>query len=274
VTRLVRATLVALAATVLLPPAPAPAVAAAAPAYRAGVVIDTGTEVKRVCIRFDAEEISGTEALALAGAEPRYQEFGGTLGSFVCQLCGHPEPVGACPNPSGDYWAYHRAEGGAGAFTTSSLGASSTRVGDGDVEGWAWGRGGAPPFADLDTICGEIAVPTTAAPPTTVPTTTAPTTVPPSPAPRAGAVSAPPGPATTSIGPALTTSSAGSPTTVARRDAPSDATDLAASGRTGESGSDKEGGTPAALAGVGALAAGLLGWSWRARRRRRSPIRT
>jgi hypothetical protein len=75
--------------------------------HRAVVVIDTGSEVERVCISFDGE-ISGRDALSLAGADPDIRQFAG-LGSFVCRMRGvGPAPGSDCPG-SGSYWAYSRA---------------------------------------------------------------------------------------------------------------------------------------------------------------------
>lgn len=246
--------------------------AAPAGAGEAAVVIDTGTEVRKVCIRFDADRISGTEALELAGAEPLYQEFGG-MGSFVCQLCGWPDPVGECP-PAGDHWAYHRAPAGEPAFTAAPVGASSTTVGDGDVEGWRFGRGEAPALASFETICGVVEVPETAPevvdpappfieePPPTIdpeagrpppsilsPSSTVPTTT------------------TAAAAPTATTATARDSTTTTTTPADPDDTALAAAERQAP-----DGGSPAALAAVGVLVAGLLGWAWRARRQRAGTV--
>lgn len=250
--------------------------AAQAPVNRAAVVIDTGTEVRRVCIRFDAESISAEDALKLAGADPEYSEFGGELGSFVCQLCGYPSPIGDCPS-GGDNWWYHRADAGQTGFAPSGVGVSSTTVEDGDVEGWAWGRGGPPDFVDVDTVCGEVEVevPTTPPPATTQPSPpdTTPTTrsIPSLPAPIEPLPGA--GPTTTGLTTttAATTSTSGGPTTSATSATQEDRADgdLASASNPPDDGAS--GGSPLGLAAVGTLLVAGLGGAVALRRRRSGP---
>ncbi|MBV9411256.1 MAG: hypothetical protein JO148_06655, partial [Acidimicrobiia bacterium] len=137
-----------------------PAVHAQTPTeHRAAVIIDTGTIVKHVCIRFTADSISGKDALDLANQvdpsiNPVYRDYGG-LGAAVCSMCGTGNPQNDClGQQSGKYWAYARAPSGTSSFSPSSEGLSNTQVHDGDVEGWDWGTGGAPPYASVDQICG------------------------------------------------------------------------------------------------------------------------
>lgn len=160
------------------PHSPVPATAAGAGVvvaeeHRAAIIIDTGTQVKSVCLRFREEAISGIEALARAQVDPVFQAFSGK-GAAVCALCGVGCPAGdsclTC-NPEGKFWSYSRAPAGTSALRTSGAGASSTTVRDGDVEGWKWALGGAPPFQSVEVVCGEAAP---ASP--TVPATTAVTT--------------------------------------------------------------------------------------------------
>ena len=185
---------------------------AATPANRAAVVIDKGdgsTPVK-VCVRFDAATISGEEALRLAAAQdpsiaPVFSEFSG-MGKAVCALCGIGCPSGDCFCDPQRYWAYSRAESGTAAFRTSPVGVSSTEVSDGDVEGYRWGSGAPPAFADIRTICGEVEPATTTtgpaqtvapppAPPPSGSTGTAPPNRPPLTGAAAPTTAAPPAPA-------------------------------------------------------------------------------
>lgn len=119
--------------------------------HRAVVVIDTGSEVERVCISFDGE-ISGRDALSLAGADPDIRQFAG-LGSFVCRMRGvGPAPGSDCPG-AGSYWAYSRAAAGTREMKASELGIDQTKVADGDVEGWRFGTGDPPEWADPAEVC-------------------------------------------------------------------------------------------------------------------------
>jgi hypothetical protein len=170
-------------------------VAAQAGTARAEVIVDTGSGVHTTVVQFDGV-ISGLEALSLAGADPKTLDYG-ALGKAVCLLYGVGDPVlpGQCPGG----WTYYRAVGGASGWTQSSLGASSTSVHDGDVEGWKYG-GGAPPFTSFCAAVG-CAPPPTAAPPTVPPAATS-------------AVSTSPGgPTATDAAPGATTGTASGVTT-------------------------------------------------------------
>jgi len=122
---------------------------------KAGVVIDTGTEVKTVCITFRGDSITGAQALELTNADPLFQTFPG-VGKAVCSLCG----VG-CPGDStcltcmgAKFWNYYNAPKGSNKFSLSGVGAGSSLVRAGDVQGWKLGVGQKPPFISYNTICG------------------------------------------------------------------------------------------------------------------------
>lgn len=144
--------------------APGTSAAAAGGQNRAVVVVDTGGSVRKACVLFSEASISGLEALRRAGMSPVVEGFAGE-GGAVCALNGVGCPADGscltCQAPS--YWAYHRADGG-GGYAYSSAGAGSTRVTDGDVEGWRWGTGAAPPLVTVDSVCGAEAPPATAPP--------------------------------------------------------------------------------------------------------------
>jgi hypothetical protein len=61
-----------------------PARAASAPLNRAVVVVDTGTIVRRVCVRFPEDSISGKEALDRADVAPLYPPYRGNHGDAGC----------------------------------------------------------------------------------------------------------------------------------------------------------------------------------------------
>jgi hypothetical protein len=156
---------VALAASVFGLAAPAHAdVSAQGCTARAVVVVEPGPGAVSIC--FDGA-ISGLDALQLAGADPVTYGFAGQ-GAAVCQLygVGNPADSSCLVGSGGQYWAYYRAAPGAGGWTYSRAGASTTTVTDGSVEGWRYGTGGAPGFVSFCAVVG-CAPPPTAPPPVT-----------------------------------------------------------------------------------------------------------
>ncbi len=169
--------------------------AAAATVHHAAVVVDTSDgKVRRFCLAFPEESISGAEALRRIESEAVFATYGGK-GQAVCALCGVGCPSGDCFCDRSKFWAYHRAGPGGANYEYSRAGASATAVRDGDVEGWKWGTGAAPPAGTVGEICGVAEPPVRAASggsavPST--TTTAPTadegSTDPTTSPTAGAV--------------------------------------------------------------------------------------
>ena len=142
----------------------APGAVASGP-NRAVVVADSGTGVIVRGIEFEADSISGVEALQLAGLAPVVQGFQGE-GGAVCAVAGVGCPSdGSCLtcDARGYYWAYHRAPAGSGGYAYSRVGAGATRVHDGDVEGWKWGTGSAPAYHSFESVFPPA--PVTTAPP-------------------------------------------------------------------------------------------------------------
>lgn len=135
--------------------------------HRAVVVADSGTGVLVRGIEFGGDSISGLEALQLAGLAPVVQGFQGE-GGAVCAVAGVGCPSdGSCLtcDARGYYWAYYRAPAGSGGFAYSRTGAGATRVHDGDVEGWKWGTGAAPPFHSFESVFPPTPPSTTPPPP-------------------------------------------------------------------------------------------------------------
>ncbi|MET0665606.1 MAG: hypothetical protein ABW008_08595 [Acidimicrobiales bacterium] len=122
--------------------------------HRAAIVVDTGSAVVTRCVTFSEDSISGITALQRAGLAPVVRSFSGN-GGAVCGLNGLGCPADSscltCQAPN--YWAYYRADDGAGAFSYSPVGAGSAQVTDGDVEGWRWGSGAGPGFRSFASIC-------------------------------------------------------------------------------------------------------------------------
>ena len=230
--------------------------AGAAGAHRALVIVETGSATYQQVVTFDADSITGIQALDLAGANPVVYTYSGQ-GGAVCRLFGVGRDAG--PNclggADGDprYWAYFRALSGTSAFTYSRAGAGSTQVHDGDVEGWHFSTGVKPAWAPV--------------PPPTTTTTVAPPS-PPAPAPGAGGtVTAPPPGATPQQLAAylLALAAAGSTTTttqpvaaeVRAKTASRPAHRRVAAGLTGTSGAD--GGNGAGSLAIFAIVAAALG---------------
>lgn len=125
--------------------------------HRAAVIVETGSGTNRVVIEFTEDSITGIEALRRAGAEPVLYSYSG-LGGAVCRLFGVGRDSGAdCLGGTGGdarYWAYFRSAAGTSSFKYSSVGAGSTTVRDGDVEGWRFGTGAAPAYVSLASLLG------------------------------------------------------------------------------------------------------------------------
>ncbi|WP_322486902.1 hypothetical protein [Chloroflexus sp.] len=167
-------------------------VAAAQPAVnRAGVVVRFGNgEVVTACVEFSEPSISGLELLERSGLPVISQQS--SIGAAVCKIgregCDYPATSCFCARDQQGravYWAFYRRE--AGAWRYSNLGASSVRVSDGDLHGWAWGPGdasggAAPPSLELADVCRSAAAePVATAEPTATPlpaATAAPTATP------------------------------------------------------------------------------------------------
>jgi hypothetical protein len=150
--------------------------AAANGEHHAAVIVSAnGTVVRRV-VTFTADSVSGLEALRAAGFDPVVYGFSG-LGAAICALHVPLQgPVVGCPADnscltcaSPNYWAYFEAGSGTSTFQTSRAGASSTRVHDGDVEGWKWGSGDPPPYTSVAALMGPAPGPVGGGPPAPAP---------------------------------------------------------------------------------------------------------
>lgn len=135
-----------------------PACAAENP--HAALVVAHDGVVLRLCVALDAERVSGLHLIELAGAQHGLDHAFGYGGQAVCRLDGVGTASETClEDDAPDYWAYFRGDG-SGGWRYSSVGAGSTLVEDGDVEGWAWGAGTgsshlAPPTAAFADVCEQ-----------------------------------------------------------------------------------------------------------------------
>ncbi|HUR18070.1 MAG TPA: hypothetical protein VMZ51_03920 [Acidimicrobiales bacterium] len=264
---------------------------------RAVVVVDTGEQVKKICVRFWEESISGAELLQRAEVDAALRPYAGK-GVAVCSLCGvgcRTDDSCLTCDPDGRFWAYSRAPAGTSAFRLSSAGASNTEVHNGDVEGWRWSRGTSPGYISVEEVC-DGATPASASATTSTAVVEAPgATVPPAgssgspfttstPSTSRPGASAPGGTGTRS--PSSTAGAGASPADLAQPDAvppppapspgageqvssPSDVATAAPHGAAKDDG----GGSPGGLIVFAGVLAGLLGWAaWARRRRRRHPF--
>jgi hypothetical protein len=94
-------------------------------------------------IAFAEDEISGVELLRRSGISLVTVGFGG-LGEGVCTIDGEGCPASDCrtrvcqgSGSDAPFWQYFRQRS-PGNWQPLSLGASSTKVRDGDIDGWSW----------------------------------------------------------------------------------------------------------------------------------------
>ncbi len=127
--------------------------------HRAGLVVDYGDgTVTYAVVPFDEPGISGIELLKRSGVSLVTVEFGG-LGEAVCTIGERGCGAGACrrrvcqgADPDSPFWQYFRLSDGE-TWTPLVLGASSSTVEDGSIEGWSWtGAGPGLPIVDLNEI--------------------------------------------------------------------------------------------------------------------------
>jgi hypothetical protein len=120
----------------------------------AGLVVRHGDgRITYAYIAFQEETISGIELLERSGISVVTVSFGG-LGEGVCSLDEEGCPASDCrqrvcqgPGDESPYWRYFR-QAAPGDWQALALGASSTTVRDGDIDGWSW----TPDEANLPSV--------------------------------------------------------------------------------------------------------------------------
>lgn len=177
------------------------------PRHRAGLIVqyaDQRTDTR--CVEFDEPEISGYELLRRSGLPLVIAP--GSFGVAVCKIrdegCAYPSQSCFCQceniKSTCIYWISFAQVNGEWKYAT--LGASNTKVRDGDMQAWVWGAGQAdgtsvlPPAMSFDAVCpapqptapAEPATPAARAPVADASPTPAPTS-----APQAGAPTEPAG---------------------------------------------------------------------------------
>ena len=125
--------------------------------HHAALVVEhsSGRVITR-CVGFVEDQISGLQLIQRSGVEYQAQTFG-SMGSAICQLDNEPSPVPSDCFGSGPYWQYSRRQ--AAGWQPSAVGASSSRVHDGDMDGWRYaaGSGQAPPNIAFAGVCSAPA---------------------------------------------------------------------------------------------------------------------
>jgi hypothetical protein len=120
-----------------------------AAASEAGLVIRHGDGgVTYAIVVFPEDEISSFELLDRSTISLATVAFGG-LGEAVCTLDGEGCGLSDCRvrlcqtgDPNSPFWQFFRQDGD-GAWVAQPLGASTSKVHDGDVDGWSWTGGDA-----------------------------------------------------------------------------------------------------------------------------------
>jgi hypothetical protein len=114
------------------------------PAHEAAIAVRHGDGgITYALVAFPEDEISGMELLRRSGISLITVPFGG-LGEAVCTLEGEGCGVGDCRkrvcqtgDPNSPFWQYFR-QSSPGEWFAVPLGVSSSKVHDGDVDGWSW----------------------------------------------------------------------------------------------------------------------------------------
>ena len=107
---------------------------------RAALVVDTGAGAFTYCVELSDDPVSGLELIQLANDQHGLQYRFGDGGQAVCMLANVGAEGEDCFGEYPDFWGFWRGDGN-GGWTWSSVGAGSTLVKDGDIQGWSWGSG-------------------------------------------------------------------------------------------------------------------------------------
>lgn len=128
--------------------------------HHAALVIQhsSGSLITR-CVAFAEEQITGLQLIERSGMQYEAQDFG-SIGSAICQLDREPSTVPPGCFGSGPYWQYFHRQGG--GWQNSALGASSSTLHDGDMDGWHFTPGAkqAPGNVAFAAVCAPPPAPT------------------------------------------------------------------------------------------------------------------
>jgi prenyltransferase beta subunit len=121
----------------------------------ADLVIDLGNhQVITRRVTFSAPTITGLEALQRSGLDLEIATY--SFGSAICAIEGVGCPASNCFCNPDKYWGYHYWDAG---WQSYMVGASSSVLSNGAVDGWAWGSSGSqPPAVSTQTLAAEAAL--------------------------------------------------------------------------------------------------------------------
>lgn len=248
---------------------------AASGSNRAGLVVAFPTHTETIWVDFAEPEISGRQLLERSGLDVTFSSFGG-LGEAVCKIedtgCANPNDCWCqCQSGSCAYWGYFSLNNGEWAY--QPLGLSKRTLGDGDIDGWAWGAGLPPPDFPAPKPCPTPSVPPPSAPPSSPaapaanPASGGAQPDPPTPAPGGGGAGSAAGPAVVEATPTPAPASGGDATAVPAPEASSGAVRSVDSAIGGDGGRrataaasrepDPDDGAPSGLIAFGAVATAM-----------------
>jgi hypothetical protein len=145
--------------------------------HRAGLVIQfSDGSTQTYCVEFSEDNLSGYDLLVNTGLS-LVAEFS-PIGAAVCKIEADGCPASDCLTCAAPmYWSYWQLVDG--SWNYALLGASTSQVTDGSVNGWVWGDGSiTPPAISFDQICAPAAAAAPTATNTSVPPTPTPTATP------------------------------------------------------------------------------------------------
>jgi hypothetical protein len=148
----------------------APLCAQAGSTHRVAFVVEHGDgRVIRICVGFTAATVSALAVLQSSGLEIGTESYG-SLGTAICQIDNEPAQYTTCLPANGSYWVLFISHAG-GAWSTSSKGASSATVADGDGVGFRYDpQAGADPPPPSPVGTCPVPTPSPGPTPTPVPT--------------------------------------------------------------------------------------------------------
>ncbi len=123
---------------------------------RAGIVVRSGDDdVRKMCVAFDTDEISGIDLLERSGVDLGADR--GSIGTAICNIDGKGCGTDDCFCRYPTFWGYWVRAGDDWRF--SDVGAADRKVRDGTLDAWSWGRDGKPKPPDLsfDDVCSAAA---------------------------------------------------------------------------------------------------------------------
>ncbi len=139
---------------------------------RAALVVDTGGNVYRLCVRLDATRVSGLHLIELASSQYGLTYRFGEGGQAVCMLANVGATGDDCFGEHPYFWGFWVGDG-SGGWSWSGSGAGSVSVGEGGTHGWSWDTGDGPsthrppPRTTHRSVCPAPEKPDPSRPPST-----------------------------------------------------------------------------------------------------------